>query len=295
MLTRRSAVRAFTLIEVVLALVMLGVIAAALLAALAPQQRLLRAVRELVEARRTLDDGARVLRYDLRAIAPGAGGIYDMAEDHLEFRAVSGASVVCAIDAARTELSLAPRVDEGPALTAWVTAPMPGDTALLYADGESDSARWIPYEIAAPSSLGPPCPDTLGLTPGGARLLPSVTLRATTAVEPSVRAGAAVRITRRARYALYRAADGKWYLGYTDCLVSRAVPCAAIQPVAGPYQPGGMRMTYADSAGAVAVAAAQVAWIDVIMRPLARAPSVVVGLPHGDLADSLRITIAPRN
>src|SRR6202022_2394268 len=51
-----------------------------------------------------------------------------------------------------------------------------------------------------------------------------------------VKPGAAVRFVRRARYSLYRASDGDWYLGYRRCNAIGPPGCGVVQPVSGPYR-----------------------------------------------------------
>jgi hypothetical protein len=110
-----------------------------------------------------------------------------------------------------------------------------------------------------------------------------------------VRPGAALRFVRRARYQLYRASDGLWYVGHLDCLPSRATPCATIQPVVGPFESNGVHFAYRDSTGAVTSDPTRVARIDVHARaPGLRMPHAGGYASHGS-ADSLLITIAPRN
>jgi hypothetical protein len=92
---------------------------------------------------------------------------------------------------------------------------------------------------------------------------------------------------RRARYELYRASDSRWYLGYLDCLSSRATPCNVVQPVAGPFAPGGIRLAYLDRGGAPTGNPSRVARIDVVAIAERRSSPTVL--------DSLATTIALRN
>jgi hypothetical protein len=92
---------------------------------------------------------------------------------------------------------------------------------------------------------------------------------------------------RRARYELYRASDSRWYLGYLDCLSSRATPCNIVQPVAGPFAPGGIQLAYLDRGGALTTNPASVARIDALAIAEHRSSPAVL--------DSLSTTIALRN
>ena len=139
---------------------------------------------------------------------------------------------------------------------------------------------------AAPSSAGT-CPVSSGFTPR----LPSRRPRsrshsARRSTPPSSRAPS-VRIVRRARYELYRASDSRWYLGYLDCLATRATPCNVVQPVSGPFAIGGIQLSYLGANGAPAVDRWHVARIDLV--------AVAERRVTPDTLDSLATTIALRN
>ena len=99
--------------------------------------------------------------------------------------------------------------------------------------------------------------------------------------------GALVRLVRHARYELYRSSDSRWYLGYLDCLATRATPCNVVQPVAGPFAPGGISLAYLDRTGALTADPTRIARIDVLAVAARRSSPAVL--------DSLATTIALRN
>ena len=75
-------------------------------------------------------------------------------------------------------------------------------------------------------------------------------------VPPPLRPGSPVRFIRRGRYSLYKASDGKWYLGYRRCNAIGASSCGAIQPLSGDYRGyssdttrTGLLFRYFDAAG----------------------------------------------
>jgi len=138
------------------------------------------------------------------------------------------------------------------------------------------------------------CPTTSGFTRSTAEAAAARSLRLSPPLAPEVALGAALHFVRRARYQLYKASDGRWYLGYLDCLSSRATPCATIQPVNGPFAPNGVRFVFSDSTGVAASDPARVARIDVLARALTDR-STDAGSSPAFAAESLLITIAPRN
>jgi hypothetical protein len=123
----------------------------------------------------------------------------------------------------------------------------------------------------------------------------ALSFRLTPPLESSVGAGASLRFVRRARYQLYRAGDGYWYLGFLDCAPARSVPCSTIQPVSGPFAPAGVRFTFVDSTGTVTADPAHVARVDVLSRAESDAPLRAMGLALGVYSDSVLASIALRN
>ncbi|HEV7705174.1 MAG TPA: hypothetical protein VGO46_12820, partial [Gemmatimonadaceae bacterium] len=115
----------------------------------------------------------------------------------------------------------------------------------------------------------------------------AISLSLSPPLDSAVAPGAIVRVVRRARYELYRASDSRWYLGYLDCLSSRATPCNIVQPVAGPFAPGGIQLAYLDRSGALTANPASVARIDALAIAERRSSPAVL--------DSLSTTIALRN
>ena len=115
MLTRRAR-SAFTLVELLVGIVITGLVATAVLAVTVREQRLARALGGIATARRTVREGADVLRYDLRAAQP-ADGVYAAGADFIELRVPIGSSVICGIDAARATLVLPRRGGTTP--SAW--------------------------------------------------------------------------------------------------------------------------------------------------------------------------------
>jgi hypothetical protein len=128
------------------------------------------------------------------------------------------------------------------------------------------------------------------------------------AFSATITVGAPVRVFRRVHYELYQETDGRWYLGFFDCL-STYVPasrCGSLEPVSGPYQaysasPGqsGLVFTYYDSTGLAldpALAKARnVARIDVTLRAQTQTPITLSGGGPAVAKDTIRYTIGLRN
>lgn len=293
MLNRRvGPCMGFTLVELLIGLVLSAIVGAATLTLTVHHERLARALDRVLLTRRAVREGADALHYDLRALAPKREAIYEMGESFVDFRLTTGFSVICAVDPTHAVVSIPSRDSASSSLTSWIVAPDPGDTVMVLLPATNpDSAVWSLNVLAAAPVRGRPCPSAFA---DGGDSTPALVLRLTTALPSSVGAGAAIRIVRRARYEIYRASDGAWYLGFVDCLGTRAAPCATIQPVAGPYAARGIQFRFLDSAGSPTATPSHVARIDVSMRSLTTLGPRIPGLTSV-FTDSVLFTITPRD
>ncbi|MGH7625765.1 MAG: prepilin-type N-terminal cleavage/methylation domain-containing protein [Gemmatimonadaceae bacterium] len=293
--TSRRA-RGFTLVEMLTVMVVLGVLVGAVAELTLRQQWFHQAVGLRLGVRRALHDAELLLRFDLRGLAPSRGDIYALSPDRVDYRSLIGVSVVCTLDSTRTVIGIPIRRSTGASLTSWRTAPQEGDTVLVYETALSpDSVQWRVHVLVAEPAAGGNCPVASGLSASAADAAGALRLTLTPALPATVTPGASIRFVRAARYQLYRASDDRWYLGYTDCLASRATPCATIQPVSGPYAAGGLRFSFRDSTGAETNDPERFAWLQVVVRAVATAPSRAQGYEAGPFADSLTLIIRPRN
>jgi prepilin-type N-terminal cleavage/methylation domain-containing protein len=290
---------AFTLAELVVVVTLLGTLMAAVTGVVLRQQHFYGAATEVIATHDNLRQGLDVLESELRGLTPFDGDIYAMTPSSVEFRATGGTSVVCTIDASRTLLTIPPSaVPSRQPLTTWIAAPVRGDSLLILdlgTDPGPDDDRWAKRALAAdPTPVGS-CPTASGFTATAAEAAAAWTLRLDSPLDSAVTPGAALRFFRRARYELYRASDGLWYLGYVDCLAGRSPQCSVVQPVSGPYTPGGVHFDFLDTLGSATADPRSVARIDVLTW--AESPRVVHD-SRGRVArfrDSLTTSIALRN
>ncbi len=297
MLIRRTA---FTLIELIVAMGLMGIVLAATFGLINRQRRFYAGAAQLVAARGTVREAVDLLPRDLRGLAPAEGDLYAIGSTSIEYRAPAGVSVVCTIGASRTSITIPPSSPRG--FTEWPTQPQLGDSLWLFDPGavpaDADDRWRIAGIVAAPRSGT--CPMTSGFTTSPAEEARGYALDLDRALPASIQAGSAIRFFRRARYSLYRAADGAWYLGYLDCLSSRASPCSAVQPVSGPYlaataAPPGLSLTYFDAAGAITAMPDRVARIEMVSRAQTPPSIAIDGTPAGPHGDSLAVHIHLRN
>ena len=277
-----------SLIELTVVIVLLAVIGSATLGIVLRQERFYREQASAIDSRATVRDAASVLQSELRALTPADGDLYAISATSVEFRATMAQSTICTIATSRARITIPPEhLAAGAPLTWLGTQPETGDTVLVLATDSTLGNRWDEHVLtAAPSSSGS-CPTSTGFTTTAAEASAALSLSLSPPLDTAIAPGALVRVVRRARYELYRASDSRWYLGYLDCLASRATPCNVVQPVAGPFAPAGIQLAYLDRAGALTADPTRVARIDALAIAERRSSPTVL--------DSLATTIALRN
>jgi type II secretory pathway pseudopilin PulG len=277
-----------SLIELTVVIVLLAVIGAATLGVVVHQERFYREQASAIDSRATVRDAAALLQSELRALTPADGDLYAIATAAVDFRATMAQSVICTIASSRAQITIPPEhLAAGAPLTWLGTQPEQGDTLLVLGSDSTLGDAWDRHVLTAPPSSAGTCPTSSGLTTTAAEASAALTLSLSPALDTGIAPGALVRVVRHARYELYRASDSRWYLGYLDCLASRATPCNVVQPVAGPFAPGGIALAYFDRAGALTANPARVARIDALAIAERRSSPTVL--------DSLATTIALRN
>jgi prepilin-type N-terminal cleavage/methylation domain-containing protein len=312
-LTSKTTLRAprarrpgLTLIELLIVLVLLGVVAGGMLGIVARQQQFYTGNAGIIETRGSVRQGLTVLQGVLRTISPKNGDIYSMGRTFVELREPTGSSIICQFGVTRNLIVLPPTaLSAGTGLTSWLAAPQIGDSVLIYDSGRKVGTAddtWDKNDVTVAPIAGTTCPTSTGFTTTAAEAAAgwTITLRNTLAL--SVLQGAAVRFFRPARYELFQASDGLWYLGMRDCMTGPlAASCSGLTAITGPFLPAaesgpsGLELTYYDVTGAVTSDPSQVRRIDIVLR--ARSASVVntPGRPSGIYQDSLATSVTVRN
>jgi prepilin-type N-terminal cleavage/methylation domain-containing protein len=288
-----------TLVEMVVALALFGIVAAIMLGALRGQQRFHTASLEIIDTRRASHQAAALLYGALR----GASNtdLYAISDSSVALRATIGTGFICSIDTSRSIISLpGPRTARTTALSALLTTPRAGDSLLVFdpgtALGDIDD-RWHVHVLTRNPGAGPCPPRPFGLASDvgeGA----GMSLDIAPPLAADVRVGSPLRFFRPASYSLYQSTGASWMLGYSLCA---AGTCTVRQPLSGPYLPfagggsGGLAFQYYDAGGAPTADPTLVARIAVTAR--ARSASV---LDFGHVRrqryqDSLSVTIGLRN
>jgi hypothetical protein len=237
-----------TLLELLVTTVVGGIVLTLITVLCVREQRVFIDLAEQSASYAQLRDAEAILPIDVRMASSVAGDIRDARDTSIELRGTIASAVVC--DTAGGGVVLAPTTTDAHAYAAFASPVAAGDTAWVLLPTDS-SGSWRPYRVASSNAFrGGPC------APPGPRLSPALLVMPRTIVvldslSPPSALGAPLRVTRPFRYSVYRASDGRWYLGQRDWNTATAT-LNAIQPVSGPFLPpalGGLVLRYLDSAG----------------------------------------------
>lgn len=302
----------FSLPELILSLVLLGLVLGGMMTVLVRQQRFYRSTNEMMDARTQVRQATDMVPADLRVLSSSdvrnGTDLYTSTDKVIDFRAITGSTVLCKITNLSKILIPPTNLTAGTALTTWMDQPQVGDSMLIYDDsaatGNGDD-HWNVYAINNMTSNSG-CGTASGFvrTEDVSAGLTGYSISLTTPMTSTIGVGAPIRFFRRRRYELYQpSGSSSWYLGMYDCLTT----CGALSPVSGPFAAysasagnSGLSFTYLDSLGNVltptSVAERAKIWrISLSARADTRAPVDIPGRPRATVRDSLSLDITLRN
>ena len=320
----RQTAAGFTLTEVLVALVLLGLVMGAMMGVLVRQQKFYRSANELIDSRANVRQAVAMLPLDLRTISASdernGTDVYAATDKSIEFRSVFGSSIICK-KLSLTQLVLPPvDVAKGTALTAWLRAPVAGDSLMIFDDSTSvgsDDDHWEVYKIQSVSTIVATSANACQPASGYLEAADVAASRVSYLVEvaPSVPTfsttigqGAPIRFFQRRRYELYQPTGStSWYLGRYDCN-NNTNSCPALSPVSGPFAPysataanSGMSFIYWKSDGTTFTPAAttasrmQIAGIQIVARSDTKSRVNISGMKNEVRRDSLSLNVSLRN
>lgn len=268
--------RGFTLVEAILAVVLLAIVGQSILRLMTVSQRLFRAQSERAALQATVRAGTALLPAELRELGPG--DIMALAPDQIVYRAMRSAGVACAVAAGR--LSLRRELIYG-----YRSIAAARDSLLLFVEHDPSTAAddaWEILPVSGPAGAGL-CPDG-----GAAVVVPSTVPAATVG---AVALDAPIRTFEVMQARLYQS-GGQYWLG------SRSVSGgeSQVQPVIGPLASDGIRFRYLDSAGVPTSLPAAVRLIGLTVRGVSDG-AIVIPTATGPVvvAESLAAEIELRN
>jgi prepilin-type N-terminal cleavage/methylation domain-containing protein len=299
--TIRSSRGGFSIVELIVAMTVFAIVIAGTAVVLTSQQQFHRDTASIMEVRNQLRQAAGALPFDLRSISTVGSDLVVLSDSAVAFRSTFGRSIACVLTTTGTIKVMVPppTLASGNVLTNWLEIPVVGDTVGIFDEGATAAASddtWLFRPISAVTATVGGCPSSTGYTTSADASSTSYNFSMTGSMPSTVKVGAAVRFVRRVRYALYRAADSKWYLGY--CTGSCA--STARTAIAGPLRAyaasgaSGASFSYLTAAGAATTVGANVARIQILLRAASSVPINLQGTPH-TFTDSLRVTVGIRN
>lgn len=280
---RRFGRRAFTLVELMVALVLGLVVLSAACQVFLATQRFFRLQSSVIEVHEGLRAAMQTLSAELRELDAAGGDIVALASDSISIHATRGVEFVCAPpDPATGRLVVRSGLSSG-----YRAVDPARDRALVYRDGDAqiaDHDPWLDFGIASAGGAAT-CADGAAATE--LRLLGPV--RAL----DSVGVGAPVRWYERTIYRLYADETGAWWLGmrtYSDGA------WAPLSPVTGPLRhSSGLQLTYYDATGTATTDPSRVVRVDLVVRGAGGALLQAAGGKQEHWTDSLASVVYLRN
>ena len=280
-----SRSRGFTLVEVLISLVIMGVVTGAIYRLLVNSQRLSLAQAEQVSLQGNVRTGSLVVPNELRELNTFVGGLADRNDiligtaTAIEYRAMRGLGFVC-------EPPIANQVRIAFSTWTGLRAPDAARDDIYVFDDQDPSLTsddvWQPLVLTGATYNATACN---GATPG--YVLDAAGM-------PAVAVNTPVRTWERMRLELFSDA-GEWWLGARSMDVE-----PALQPILGPLTANGFALRYFDGAGVETAVMAAVKTVEITMRGLSedavrRGGTGPLGRVQEDLATQvlLRNSIRP--
>jgi hypothetical protein len=300
-----GSTRGAALVELLVALVLFGVVGAATLRALDRQARFHGGLMAILEARAQHSAVHEALAVELRGASTAAGDVGPLTDSSIVFRLPIGTGVACVIAAG--VIDVAPdSVNAGQAFARFRTAPQAGDTAWVFDEGPTDLLAdddWVPLAVTGIVRSTGRCVTSPLLDPVLDASLTTWRFTVTGLAPATLAAGAPVRLTRGARFALYRSGT-EHALGFAERNPASGA-WWTIQPVSGPYLPfnaaapatSGFALQGRDSSGAstTVLGAGNPAAIALATRTRTTRTVRMDGVTRGRYPDSLLSLIGMRN
>jgi prepilin-type N-terminal cleavage/methylation domain-containing protein len=251
----------FTLVELLVALVLLGIVTAGIYRVLVNNQRTYQAQTQRVDLQQNIRAAATILPAEFRELNAADGDIKGMWADSIQIRSMRQFGVVCVVPVlggALTNLTMRLRNQFLMGSAGFVV----GDSMLVFHEGNENTRNDDGWALARVTAVNP----ASTCTPGDGTSATQLTVDFAAVVAPvtnvagAIPQGATVRGFQIVTYKIYQAADGLWYLGVR-------APAGGLQPLIGPLNGNtGFRLNYYDVNGAVTAVAANVAQIELIVR-----------------------------
>lgn len=279
--------RGFTLVELLVALVLLSIVGGVIVRLLASSQRLSRQQSEQVLLQGNVRTGALLVPSELRELSVTAAGsdIQSMAASDITYRALRATGVACSVTAgAPGSVRLRKSLYFG-----YRTLAATRDSLLIFMDQDPNlpsDDRWSSFAVTGAPTNGT-CPD------GQPALVVPVTVHADSVSKMQIEAP--VRSFEVMQLALFQQ-NSQYWLGARSV---SADPTSALQPVLGPLRSDGLQISYLAANGTATTVPSQVRSMEVMIRGLTQhttsvgAGSTDLRLSQDTLVTRIRLRNAP--
>jgi len=243
--------RGFTLVELLVALILLTFVLGGIYKLLNTTQRVSRAQAERIDMQSNMRAGTLIVPAELRSIgfdsvpAAAANGpvvpdLQSIQPNSVQFRAYRGLGIVCQVNVSPNQLIVGTAANYS-ALRAPSVSPR--DSLTIFVENDPTTTlddRWVSRAITSVAATT--CPD------GSAALAFGTAFDAPNDPVPpaQITVGSPIRTFEGMEYSLYQDASGPYYLGAR----SASDPAATRQPVLGPLSANGFHLEYYDRNGA---------------------------------------------
>ena len=275
--------RGLTLVELLVALVLLGIVSTGIYRVLVNNQRIYQAQTQRIDLQQNIRAAASILPAEFRELNASDGDIIAMSSSSITVRAMRQLAIVCntpVLGVANPVLII--RNQPFFSMRDFNTAT---DSIFVYYEGDEATRNddgWLPGRITAIAAGV--CPN------GGTGRLLTTSLgfgAGQLSQTGRIEIGAPVRGWERVTYRLYQAPDAQYYVGLQNS--------SGTQPLIGPVLTNGFELAYRDSTGATTGVPTRVASIDITVRGQTAQPIRQANGALGRPVDSMTTRVALRN
>lgn len=251
--------RGITLVELLIALVLLGIISAAIYRVLVNNQRIYQSQTQRIDLQQNIRAAVSILPAEFRELDATDNDIQSMSATAITVRATRWLGFICFPPVLGGILSNRTMIIRRQPFFGSRGINTATDQMFVFYDGNVNTRNDDGWALAQPTVTGPGvCPD-VPPTPGQTITM-NLNLGGMLNAAGGITAGSPVRGFEIVTYQLYQQpGDTSWYVGFRPA-------GGSMQPIIGPVLPGGLTLSYFDATGVVTNNPTQVARIDITLR-----------------------------